>query len=364
MPTGVLLRYLTTRTLIGVLGLLIILSSMTILIDMIESLREVERIPNAGIGFAAQLTLLRAPKLVLTMMPFIFLFGSMWAFYQLNKRSEIAVMRSAGLSVWGIVAPSAILAILLGVGVLTFVDPLASRMSSHAETVKNEARGKSANLIKVLNGGIWLRQRTGNETLILHADSYDAPENKLRDVVLWKQTLDGVFLERWDADEAEIADRQYILTDARLRTPGSSSGRRQETQVMESVFSISDLREDVAKPDTMSIWALPGFISLAEDAGLPTVKYELRYYDLLSLPLKLLAMVLIAATFSMRPVRQGGTVRLVLWGIASGFVLFITAEISNATAEARLVPVLLAAWAPVFIAALLAITFLLNTEDG
>ena len=363
-PHFVLFRYLLLQILIGVVVLFAILSLLTMLIDMIESLREVESIQDAGVGFALQLTLLRTPKLVLTLMPFIFLFGAMWAFYQLNKRSEIAVMRSAGLSVWGVVFPAALLAVVMGIGVLTFFDPMASRMSSQAETMKNEIRGKSANLIRVLNGGIWLRQRSDGQTLILHAGSYDADESLLRDVVLWKQTLDGVFLERWDAETAQIEDNRYVLRDARRESLNPREGTVRETQIVPSAFRISDLREDIAKPETMSIWALPTFIELARDAGLPTVKYELRFHDLLSLPVKLLAMVLIAATFSMRPVRQGGTVQLVMWGITAGFLLFISAEISNATAEARVVPVMLAAWAPVFIAGLLALTLLMNTEDG
>ena len=364
MPRSVLFRYLAVNTLIGVVGLFVILSAMTILIDLIESLREVEKIENAGLGFAMHLTLLRTPKLVLTMMPFIFLFGTMWAFYQLNKRSEMAVMRSAGLSVWGILMPSALLALVLGVAVLTLADPLASQMSSRAETLKNDIRGKSANLIKVLNGGIWLRQVEGDQALILHARSYDADHNQLREVVLWKQTREGVFIERWDADTAQIEDNRYVLNDARRKTLDGAGQEVRESQVVNSQFSLNDLREDIAKPETMSIWALPRFIRLAEDAGLPTVKYQLRFHDLLSLPFKLIAMVLIAATFSMRPVRQGGTVQLVLLGISAGFLLFIAAEVSNATAEARLVPVILAAWAPVFIAGLLATTFLFNTEDG
>lgn len=364
MPKTMLFRYLTVNTLIGVIGLFLVLSSMTILIDLIESLREVEKIDDAGLGVALTLTLLRTPKLVLTMTPFIFLFGTMWAFYQLNKRSEMAVMRSAGLSVWGILTPSAILALLMGVAVLTLADPVASRMSSQAETLKNDIRGKSANLIKVLNGGIWLRQIEGDQAVILHARDYDAENNLLRNVVLWKQSREGVFIERWDASTAQIGDKRFILENARRKTLDGIGQEEVGTQVVNSQFSISDLREDIAKPETMSIWALPQFITLAEDAGLPTIKYELRFHDLLSLPFKLIAMVLIAATFSMRPVRQGGTVQLVLWGIAAGFLLFIVAEISNATAEARLVPVVLAAWAPVFIAGLLALTFLFNTEDG
>ncbi len=357
-------RYIAVYTLLGVFGLLIFLTGLILLIDMIESLREVESIEGAGFGFALKLTFLRAPKLALTLTPFIFLFGSMWAFYELNRRSEIAVMRSAGMSVWEIISPAALLSFFIGILVLTFADPLASRMSAQAEIEKNQIRGKSANLLKVLQGGIWLRQRDGDTALILHAEDYNEDNNVLTDVTLWKNTLTGVFLERWDAEFALIGDKQFILQNATLSTLDSTDSEIIESQVVPSVFNLSDLRDEVAKPETLSVWALPDFIELATDAGLPVVEYRLRYHDLISLPFKLFAMVLIAATFSMRPVRGGGTLPLILSGIAAGFVLFIVAQLSNATAEAHVAPVWLAAWAPAVLAVLLSLTLLLHTEDG
>jgi lipopolysaccharide export system permease protein len=359
-----LYRYIGLKVLTGVLALLLILTGLTLLIDLIESLRQVGKIENAGLMFALKLTVLRTPKLILTLMPFIFLFGTMWAFFQLNRRSEIAVMRSAGLSVWKIAMPAMILAIVSGVIIPTLIDPIASNMSALAQHEKNAIRGKKAQLLKELQGDIWLRQREGDVALILHAEGYDPEQNLLSDVTLWKRTLEGVFLERWDAQTAVIADKQFILQDAQLNTADNQNTDIRQTQIVPSAFNLSDLRESIARPDQMSIWALPGFIQLAHDAGLPTVKYHLRLNDLLSTPLKLLAMILIAAGFSMQPVRSGGTASLILSGIAAGFLLFIIAELSNATAEAQVVPVFLAAWAPAMLATLLALTLLLHTEDG
>ncbi len=359
-----IIKYISTQTLIGVLGLFFMLASLILLIDLIESLREVEKIENAGVGFAIKLTLLRAPKIALTLTPFIFLFGSMWAFYQMNRRSEIAVMRSVGLSVWEILSPAAMISFLMGLLILTFIDPLASDMSTQAELEKNELRGKKTSLLKSLQGGLWLKQVEGNQVLILHAESYDEKDDILNDVTLWKRTNAGVLLERWDADNAKIENQSFVLTNALLSSPDTKEKKRQETQVLTSVFNLDDLREDVAKPDTLSVWDLPDFIELAKGAGLPIVEYQMRYNDLIALPFKLFAMVLIAATFSMSPVRNNNTFRLIMYGIAAGFALFILSELSSSMAEAHVAPVWLAAWAPVVVAVLLSLTLLLHTEDG
>ncbi len=359
-----LYKYIAVQTLWGVVGLFIILTGLILLIDLIESLREVEKIEQAGFGFALKLTFLRTPKLALTLTPFIFLFGAMWAFFQMNRRSEIAVMRSAGMSVWEIISPAALLSFLIGMLVLTAADPLASKMNAQAEIAKNEIRGKGENLLKMLQGSIWLRQRDGDTALILHAKEYDPSSNKLSEVTLWKRSLEGAFIERWDADSAIIGDKKFELQNALLSTLDTSETEIRETQIVTSAFNLSDLKESVAKPETLSFWALPEFIDLAKDAGLPIVKYHLRYHDLISLPFKLFAMVLIAATFSMRPIRGGGTFPLILSGIVAGFGLFIFAELSNATAEAMVAPVWLAAWAPAALAVLISVTLLLYTEDG
>ena len=75
-------------------------------------------------------------------------------------------------------------------------------------------------------------------------------------------------------------------------------------------------------------------------------------------------MVLIAAGFSMRPTRMGGALVLVVFSIATGFILYIITEIATALGEAGSVPLVVAAWSPAIIATLLAITGLLHLEDG
>ncbi len=356
--------YLGKQIIFAVGGLTAGLAGLIFLIDLVESLRFVENVEGAGLKEALFITALRAPKLAIGIMPFMMLFGTMIAFYQLNRRSELAVMRSAGISVWGIIGPGALIAVLLGIAMVTIIDPLASQMSASSETYKNEIRGKKASLLKSLQGGIWLRQKDGDTAVILHAESYDPQSNTLQDVTIWRRSLTGVFIERWDADKAIIRDQGFELIQARRKTLQAQDKTPRRSEWVPSAFDIKDLREDVARPEAMSIWQLPRFIALAEQAGLPSIDYRLRYHQLWALPLTLLGMVLIAAAFTMRPIRGGGTAKLLLMGLGAGFLLFILSEFSSATAEARITPVALAAWTPVALALLLSLTLLLYREDG
>lgn len=364
MPPSTLFRYIAVRTLIAIGLLLLVLVSLILLIDLIENLRFAGKTEDGGFGLAMSLTLMRVPALSMALVPFVFLFGSIWMFNQLNRRSEISVMRSAGLSVWRLLGPAALIAALSGLLIITVIDPVSSNILSYAEDLKSRKQGEERNLVKVLKDGIWLRQRDGDTKLIINAQNYDGARAVLERVTVWRFGEENAFLERIDAREAFLSGRTLELHDVRLRAITEQEERRTPVFAIPSALSSGDLKERVAPPETMSLWQLPRFIILAEAAGLPTVRYHIRFHDLCSTPLKLLAMVLIAAAFSLRPMRMGGALPLLLFSLGAGFSLYILSEISAALGESGIAPVALAAWTPAVIAALAAVTALLHLEDG
>ena len=78
----------------------------------------------------------------------------------------------------------------------------------------------------------------------------------------------------------------------------------------------------------------------------------------------LCAMVLIAATFSLRLTRRGGTGLLVVGGLFAGFFLFFMTDVVLALGMSGSIPVILAAWAPAGVFTLLGLAMLLHLEDG
>ena len=356
--------YLARRTLVGVFGLFLVIAALILTVDLIESLRDVGKW-DRGFPAALKLTLLRSPQTLLLLSPFVFLFGTLFAFGQMAKSSEVAVMRAAGLSVWRLILPPALLALALGFLTVTALDPLAARMESGAQAFKNEMRDRDGQMLSELRNGVWLRQKSGRINTIIHAQAYDPLNAKLTEVTLWRRTLDGVFLDRIDAREAAVTADAFVLTEARRTTTSGGSVTLRDGFTLSVDIDLRALSEDKAKPQALSVWQLPDVAGVLETAGIQTISYRLRYHDLWSLPLKLAAMVLIACAFALGTGgRSGGTAKLMGLGIGAGFALFILSELSAAIAEASIVPVALAAWAPAILAVLAATSLLLYREDG
>src|SRR5258708_38796285 len=116
-------------------------------------------------------------------------------------------------------------------------------------------------------------------------------------------------------------------------------------------------------PETISFWDLPAFIRALEAAGFSATRHRLYLHRSIAGPLLLFAMVLIAATFSLRPPRRGGAIRLMIGGIASGFLPFFLSNLVAALGQAGSIPVSLAAWAPAVGGALLGTPMLLPFEE-
>lgn len=78
----------------------------------------------------------------------------------------------------------------------------------------------------------------------------------------------------------------------------------------------------------------------------------------------LVAMVLIAATVSLRFARLGGIGVMILSGIGAGFVLYVVTKMARDLGIAGLVDPAAAAWSPAVVGVLIGFTVLLNQEDG
>ena len=114
----------------------------------------------------------------------------------------------------------------------------------------------------------------------------------------------------------------------------------------------------------MPFWQLPFYIDMADRAGLTASGYRLQYQKLLARPFMLAAMVLLAAAFSLRFFRMGGVQKMVLGGVASGFLLYIMSKLTDDLSKAELMHPIVAAWLPVFVGALTGFVALLYQEDG
>src|SRR4029078_7156630 len=114
----------------------------------------------------------------------------------------------------------------------------------------------------------------------------------------------------------------------------------------------------------VSFWQLPDLIQTSEKAGLSASKYLMQSALLISRPGLLLAMVVLAATVSLRSFRSGGIQTMVLMGMLGGIGFFLLTEVSRQIGMAALISPAMAVWAPIGLALVISLTVLLHQEDG
>jgi lipopolysaccharide export system permease protein len=117
-------------------------------------------------------------------------------------------------------------------------------------------------------------------------------------------------------------------------------------------------------PQSTAFWNLTTVANETADAGLDATGYWLHYQNLLARPLLLVAMVLVAASFSMRFSRMGGVTQTLAYGVVAGFVLYIATKVLSDLGSAALISPSVAAWSPAIVGVMLGALMLLYQEDG
>jgi lipopolysaccharide export system permease protein len=334
--------------------------ALIFLIDFVELMRRAGESRGASTLSLAHLAFLRTPAIAEQVLPFAILFGAIGSFLNLSRRLELVIARAAGVSVWQFGAPALIAALAVGVLAVTAYNPGAVAMKRQADRIEAKlfARPQSEQVRNV-----WLRQRSIDGQAILRASRSVDDGATLSDVTVFVFDENNQLLERVDAAEAQLRPGFWRLENARVLTLGIEP-QNAAVYLLPTSLSRQEVRQSLGSPETVSFWSLPAAIRQLDQAGLDATRYRLRHQSLLARPLLLAAMVIVAASVSLRFFRFGGVAGMVLSGVAAGFMLYVATQVAEDLGSAGLLGTTVASWLPAIMGSLLGTLVLLNQEDG
>lgn len=379
---GRIQRYIFRECLMALLLTLGIIVLAIVLVDVVEQTRTIGSRTQISIGTAFNLTLMKTPGLILETLPFAVLVGSIMTFSQLSRRSEIPAIRAAGVSGWRFLGPAMVLSVVLGVLMVTILDPLATRLNGEFEATRERLiNPRAAETQQLATGTVWLSQgdleagggaeasEDPDAQAIISARKVVGRAEALEDVTFFyfrpgaRGREDREFSYRIDAKRAELKSgfwQLYGVVENRLGNP---------PERMESLAVPTNLRSDTllsrfASAKTIPFWDLPGFIRDGRNAGMEVDAYVLKFHTLLATPVFMLAMSLIGAVVCLRLARSGGLSRLIGAGALAGFVLFFLTRMAAGMSASGATPPEAAAWCPPLFALFAVLTLLAHVEDG
>jgi len=360
---GTLGRYFAMQFLTTVLAVFAGVFALIALVDYIELMRRHADVADLSALLVAQTSLYRVPQVTERILPFAVLIGAMSCYLGLSRRLELVVARSAGMSAWQFIMPAIVVALLFGAVTTALYNPLAAYLNERSKAMEARFTGGATAGQPTAGGGFWLRQRSVDGQSIINARSTQEQGVQLGGITAFVFDGKGTFTERLEAKAARL-EAGYWRLDGVRRYPVGAPPQDIPQHHLPTNLTPEQVRESFSTPETVPFWDLPEYIRLAENAGLGAAGYRLQYQKLLSRPFMLAAMVLLAAAFSLRFFRFGGVQKMVLGGVAAGFLLYVMSKVTDDLSNAELLHPVTAAWLPVLVGGMTGIIALLYLEDG
>ncbi len=366
----------TSLSMVG--SVLLIISGLILLVDYVEISRALAgRTDLNGLSIMG-LVLEKAPSAILILLPFAFLFGSIFAFVTLNRRSELIAMRAAGVSAWRFVFPAAAMAFAMGILTISVLNPVASWLSDDYDravaatptdpiAANGPASGAPVRAPSPDSQAVYLRQGDGREQVVIRAQNMGPTVGHLNNATFWIYSIDKnevpAFKSRIDAREAILKPGQWLLKGAREATVDDQP-RTYENLTITSNLNLKTVFRKYASTASVPFWQLPVLIHQNDISGFSSTAYRLKLHQLLSTPLMFAGMSVLGAVFCLRLMRLGGMTQLVVSGVVLGFIVFFVNQLFSSMGKAEIIPVSLAGWTPAVLALLTGMTLLVYTEDG
>lgn len=342
-------------------------------IDMIEQLR---RFANPGISMAEAglLAAMNAPASLYRILPLILMLSAIGLFLGLARSCELVVIRGAGRSGLRFLLAPSISALLVGAMAVAVFNPLVAATSKRYDALSSgHARGGS--VLSVTEAGIWLRQGDASGQTVIHAARANLDGTLLFDPSFLTFDAEGKPLERIEAVTARLEagarpDAGAWRLSGAKSWPLDHDNPERDAQILTDGASVATdltrdkIRDGFGTPSAISIWNLPGYIASLDRAGFSARSHRVWFQMELALPLFLVAMVLIAAGFTMQHARVARTGSMVLLALLGGFAVFFLRNFGQVLGDNGQIPILVAAWTPPVAAALLALGLILHLEDG
>lgn len=339
-------RYVANTVVNAVLMVLLVILALDTVSDLVDQTADLRSRYN--IGRALIYVILKIPGSAVDYLGFAALIGCLIGMGTLANRSEITVIRGAGISklrlFWTVLKP----VLVMVIGAMLIAEYLAPNLEQIAESQKDLLRGDEA---QVQETGLWIR----DEDEFVHANAV-YPGGVLFGVARYQ--VNDNQLERISFAQRASYQGSYWLEEGVVETrigeesttAANSLTRRWETDLTPDLLNMASLN-----PDQLSIADLQAYsLYLGEDNPL-VGRYQVALWQQLLLPFSVAALVLVGLSFVYGSNRQAAMGQRIFMGVIIAIVFQVAQDILGPASVIWGFPAWLAVSIPILITAIVGV---------
>ncbi len=369
-PFLVLDRYIASQLaspfLFGVAALSSILVSVGALFDLIRKMTDA----GLPLSIAFKVFSFQVPEFVSLSFPMATLLSTLMVYGRLSTDSELIALRSAGISVYRLIAPAIVLSLLVSALTFGFNEAIVPAAKYQASVTLDSAlkRDKPAfqqnNIVYQQYGDV--KQADGSKVQVLERIFYakqfdgkqmksltvlDFSQNGLCQIITAQTATWNTSRSTWDFFNGTI---YVIAPDGSYRN--ILKFEQQQLQLSRTPLDLASRQPDEGE---MNIEQIQNYLKLVKQSGDEklVIKLRLRIQQKIAFPLVCLVFGLTGATLGTRPQRGGKGTSFAI-SIVIIFTYYLLSFICDSFGQLEILSPVIGAWLPT-IAGLLARAFLL-----
>ena len=278
-PKSILGKYLSKQLLFSFFGVLMMVMGIVLLFEVVELLRRTSGRDDVGFGFVMEMAITKLPKTLELVFPFVMMIAAMITFWRVSKSNEFVIIRAAGVSIWGFLAPVLFAVFMVGVINVAVINPVASYMNEIFETLDYRLKTKNPKAVLFSNKGLWIREAVDNDrVLVLEAKSVHQQDEDtlyLYDVDILELDRDSQILRQLNSFMAVLKDQKFELRDVKVFETGKPRIDLNKVSYKTSI-NLDRIKENFVDPEAISFWDLPDTIRFYEKSGFSAVKHKMH----------------------------------------------------------------------------------------
>jgi len=288
------------------------------------------------------------PSIVINMLPFILFLSSMWVLIKLKNNRDLLSLRTFGISNGKFIFLFSSIAFIIGVIILTALNPITSIAAKYYEDIKGNYDLDKSHLASINANGIWIKEKIGKNINIIKSEALK--DNFLINISIYKFNENNLLIERTEAKQANIQDTTWLIEDGyTIRFQDKNVKNDFENLIFYSTFNKEKLNSIYSNLDTISFYKLMTESKelVARGYNAKLLKEKKHFY--LSLPFFLVLMVLLSGIFTLNSNERKQNTYYIFLSIITCVVIFYFKSFSIALGTTEKIPLVLSVWSPVII---------------
>jgi LPS export ABC transporter permease LptG len=294
------------------------------------------------------------PYILYNVTPLCSLVAVLITFGALNRSSELTAMKATGVSLYRVVVPVLVMALMLSAALFAFDDFYLPAANRRQEALRSIIKGKPAQTF-LRPDRQWISGQsgpTGTPARIFYYQFFDPYKNVFANLTVFEFDPNSFVLTRrifatsahWD----ERVDR-WVFENGWQRTFAGDSVVSYQPFTLSTFPEIREqpgyFKKEDLQSQEMNYRELSTYITDLKQSGFDTKRLVVQLYKKFADPLTTLVMALLAVPFALSMGKHGGLVGIAT-AIGLAIAYWVVAGVFSAMGNVNTLPAFLAAWSP------------------